>query len=907
MAEFDDNKDEEISQDSTPESIEKSGELSSSGSERQTKSSGFSESSYNNSEDGENATKEKNFTDHEDQKPENEELYDENHNANSQEPNEDKELKNDPYEERIIPRVIEDEMKKSYMDYAMSVIVGRALPDARDGLKPVHRRILYSMNELGLQYSKPFKKCARIVGEVLGKYHPHGDTAVYDSLVRLAQTFSMRYPLVKGQGNFGSIDGDNAAAMRYTEAKLQKISEEILEDLEKETVSFSPNFDGSLSEPLVLPSKVPNLLINGSYGIAVGMATSIPPHNLREVCSAVISLIEDPEIDIKGLMEHIKGPDFPTGAEIRGHNGIKQAYATGKGIITIRSLTRIEEYKGRKRIIISELPYQTNKAMLIEQIADLVKNKRIIGISDLRDESDREGIRVVVELKKDINPELVENQLLNFSKLQNNYSIIFLALVDNRPKVLNLKEILSEFLRHRQRVVRNRTKYDLKKARERHHVLEGLIIALNNIDPIVELIKKSSGAQEAKQALIDNYSLTDLQSQAILDMKLQRLAVLEQEKIRQEHKELENRISELEEILSSEQKILEIIKTEMIYLREKYGDRRKTKIVDDDDDLEIEDLIKQEKVVVTITRSGYTKRIPLETYKVQNKGGKGIIATETKEEDSVSQIFIADTHSYILVFTTNGKVHWLKVYNIPEARRQSLGKAFVNILELQQGEKVNAVIPIEVFDKDKYLLMCTKKGIVKKTSLEYFSKPRKGGIIAIGLEESDSLVNVLLTDSTKQVLIATKKGLAVKFHEKDARPLGRAAKGVIGIRLGKDDEVVGVVLADDKKKLLTITENGYGKRTIISEYRLISRGGKGVINIQCTERNGEVAAIKSVNDNDELVFISKKGIIMRTSSSQISCIGRNTQGVRIMKLNHGDKVVASAKVVKHEQSEIINE
>jgi len=803
---------------------------------------------------------------------------------------------------KIIPRVIEDEMKKSYLDYAMSVIVGRALPDVRDGLKPVHRRILFAMSDLGLQSNKPFKKCARIVGETLGKYHPHGDSAVYDALVRLAQEFSMRYPLVKGQGNFGSVDGDSAAAQRYTEAKLQKISDEMLEDLDKETVPFVPNFDGSLEEPFVLPSKIPNLLINGSYGIAVGMATSIPPHNLKEVCCAIVELIENPDIEINELINYVKGPDFPTGGEIFGNMGIKQAYATGRGIITVRSKTNIEEKNGKKRIVVSEIPYQVNKSMLIEQIAHLVKTKKVVGISDLRDESDRTGIRIVIELKKDSNVEFVQNLLFKYSKLQNNSSMILIALVNNEPKVLNLKDILKEFLKHRQIVVRKRTEYDLKKAKERFHILEGLMVALKNIDEVVELIKKSKSAHEAKAGLIERYALSEVQCQAILDMKLQKLAVLEQEKIVREHEDLKAKISGLKEILADEQKILDIIKGEMNYLIEKYGDERKTSIRENGEELEIEDLIKQEKVVVTVTRSGYTKRIPLETYKVQNKGGKGIIGADTKEEDAVDQLFVADTHSYILVFTDFGKVHWLKVYNIPEARRQSMGKAFVNLLDLKKEEKVTSIIPIPMFEKEKYLLMCTKKGVIKKTSVENFSHPRKGGIIALGLEEDDSLVNVLLTDGKQQILIATRNGRAVKFHEKDARPMGRTARGVRGIKLQNEDFVAGIVIAEDDKKLLTITENGFGKRTIISDYRLISRGGKGVINIQCSERNGNVAAVKSVNDIDELVFISKKGIIIRTSSSQISCIGRNTQGVRIMRLGVGDKVVAAAKVVKEEEN-----
>jgi DNA gyrase subunit A len=799
--------------------------------------------------------------------------------------------------EKIIPRIIEEEMKKSYLEYAMSVIVGRALPDVRDGLKPVHRRILYGMQDLGLQSNKPFKKSARIVGDVMGKYHPHGDSAVYDSLARLTQDFSMRYPLIKGQGNFGSIDGDSPAAMRYTEAKLAKIAEEMLEELEKETVDFVPNFDGSLQEPVVLPSKIPNLLINGSQGIAVGMATSVPPHNLKEVCSALIALIDNPESTIGELMHFIKGPDFPTGSEIAGLQGINQAYTTGKGIITVKAKLLHEEHKGRKSIIVKEIPYQVNKSLLMEDIAELVKDKKISDISDLRDESDRDGIRIVIELKKDANPEIVENLLYNFSKLQSSFSIILLALVDNQPKVLNIKELLEHFLHHRQVVVRRRTAYELKKAEERYHILQGLLIALTHIDAVVDLIKKSKSADEAKKGLMEVYQLTEIQSQAILDMRLQRLAVLEQEKIKLEHKELENTIANLKDILSSEVKILNIIKDEIQEIVQKYGDERKTTISENGEELEIEDMIKNERVVITVTRQGYTKRIPLETYKTQKKGGKGIIGTETKEEDSVEQLFIADTHSYLMVFTNHGQVHWLKVYHIPEASRQAMGKNFVNLCSLDKDEKVTSVIPILAFDDKHHLVMCTKQGLIKKTNLAEYSRPRKGGIIAINLEEGDGLVNVLLTDGTQNILIGTKEGLAVKFDERDVREVGRNSKGVRGVRLNKGDEVIGAVIADDTKNLFTITENGFGKRTLISEYRLISRGGKGVINIQCSERNGKVASLKSVDDEDELVIMSKQGIIIRTQAKTISSIGRNTQGVRLMKLNEGDKVVAAAKIV----------
>ncbi|RJQ17331.1 DNA gyrase subunit A [Candidatus Woesearchaeota archaeon] len=804
--------------------------------------------------------------------------------------------KNHEQNSRIIPQVIEDEMKKAYLDYAMSVIVGRALPDVRDGLKPVHRRILYGMSDLGLQSSKTFKKCARIVGEILGKYHPHGDVAVYDSLVRMAQDFSLRYPLVHGQGNFGSIDGDPPAAMRYTEAKLTKLSEEILEDLEKETVDFVPNFDDSLKEPTVLPSKIPNLLINGSSGIAVGMATNIPPHNMTEVCSAVIALIRNPDMSLSELLTYVKGPDFPTGAEIAGRSGIIKAYGTGHGIITVKAKMHVEDKKGRKVIIVTEIPYQLNKSLLIEQIAELVKDKKIPDISDLRDESAKKGVRIVIELKKDANAEVVQNLLYTHSKLQSNFSIIFLALVNNEPKVLPLKDCLVHFLHHRQSVVRKRTEYDLKKAKERAHLLEGLLIALHHIDPVIALIKKSANADEAKTGLIKVYALTEIQSQAILDMRLQRLAVLEQEKIKTEHTDLLVQIKSYQEILADEQKILGIIKSELEEIRQKYGDNRLTSISDSEELLDMEDLIADEPVVVTVTRSGYIKRMLLETYKVQKRGGKGVTGAETKEEDQVEQLFVSNNHAYLLVFTNTGQMHWLKVYQIPEAGRYAMGKAIVNLLALKD-EKIKTIIPVKEFDDKHFLVLVTKKGLIKKTNLSSYARPRKGGIIGIDIQENDALVNALLTDGTKQILIATKNGLAVKFEESDVRAVGRNAKGVTGVRLKDHDEVMGMVIADDQKKLLTITENGYGKRTMISEYRLINRGGTGVINIQCTERNGKVAAIKEVNDVDELMFISKKGIIIRTLASHISVIGRNTQGVRLMKLQADDKVVAAAKIV----------
>jgi DNA gyrase subunit A len=803
---------------------------------------------------------------------------------------------------RIILQPIEDEMKKSYLDYAMSVIVGRALPDVRDGLKPVHRRILFAMNELSNTYNKPYKKCARIVGEVLGKYHPHGDTAVYDSLVRMAQDFSLRYMLVQGQGNFGSIDGDNPAAMRYTEARLSKISDEILQDIDKETVGFSPNFDETLKEPVVLPSKFPNLLVNGSSGIAVGMATNIPPHNLTESCNAVIALIDNPHITVEEISEIIKGPDFPTGAEIVGRRGIMQAFATGKGAIKIRAIMHIEQKKDRQRLVITEIPYQINKSTLVEDIAHLVRDKKITDISDLRDESNRQGIRIVIDLKKDSNPEIVKNLLYNFSRLEDSFGINVVALVNNEPRLLSIRSYLNHYLDHRIQMVRNRCIYDLKKAEEKAHILEGLNIALKDIDNVVSLIKKSKAAEDAKRGLIENYKLSELQAQAILDMRLQRIAALEQEKIKNELESLFSQIKGLKEILGSDIKIRMIIKDEMLEIIKKYGDERRTKILDvpeDESAFEMEDLIPDEPVVITISHSGYIKRMPLETYKVQNRGGRGIIASDVREGDYIEDLFVTSTHSYIMIFTNKGKVYWLKAYQIPDNSRQSMGKAIVNLLQLGADENVNAIIPIKEFDDKHYLVMATKKGTIKKTNLIEFSNPRKGGIIAINIDENtDSLVNVLLTDGTKNLMLATRNGIAARFNEEDVRPTGRNSQGVRGIKLDKSDDVVGMIIADEDKQVLTLTENGFGKRTAVQEYRLINRGGKGVRNILCSDRNGKVVAVLGVKDTDDVMFISIKGILIRTGCSQISTIGRNTQGLRLMKLSITDKAVSMTRIVK---------
>jgi DNA gyrase subunit A len=808
--------------------------------------------------------------------------------------------KAEPKPEKIIPRIIEQEMKSSYLDYSMSVIVGRALPDARDGLKPVHRRVLFAMYDMGMLHTKPFKKSARIVGEVLGKYHPHGDTAVYDAMVRLAQDFSLRYPLVQGQGNFGSVDGDNAAAMRYTEARLNKLAEEILQDIDKETVPFVPNFDGSLQEPSVLPAKVPNLLVNGSSGIAVGMATNIPPHNMSEVCDGIIQTIDNPDIDTMTLMQTIKAPDFPTGGIIMGTSGLREAYKTGRGKIVVRAKTEIEETKTRARIIVKEIPYMVNKSEMIEAIADLVRDKKVQGISDLRDESDRDGMRIVIDLKQGANSDVVLNQLFTHSRLQETFGINMLALVDNQPKILSLKDMMSEYILHRRNMVRKRTQFDLKQAEDRAHLLEGLIVALNHIDAVVQLIKKSKSADDAKKGLMEDYKLTEKQAQAILDMTLRRLTSLEQDKIRSEHADLLRLIKDLKDILASEQKIRGIIKAELLELKEKYGDKRRTQIMETEvAAIEEEALIKPEEDVITITHAGYVKRLPIDTYKQQRRGGKGIIAAEAKEEDFIENLFVANTHDYILFFTSLGKVHWIKVYQLPEAGRYAKGSAIVNLLQLGQGEKVTAFIPVKQFEENKFLFMVTANGTIKKTSLAEFSNPRKGGIIALNLEPKDELKSVMLTDGSQQIIIATRQGMAVKFHESDVRPMGRTATGVIGIRL-RDDQVVGATIADDKLSLVTITENGYGKRSPISDYRLINRGGVGVINIKITDKNGAVVGIASVTDSDELMLISQSGVLIRTPVTGISVIGRNTQGVRVMRLDEKDKVISVAKIVPEE-------
>ncbi len=750
-------------------------------------------------------------------------------------------------------------------------------------------------------HNKPFKKSARIVGEVLGKYHPHGDTAVYDTLVRMAQPFSLRYTLIDGQGNFGSIDGDNAAAMRYTEARLSKIADELLVDIDKETVDFQPNFDESLKEPSVLPSKIPNLLINGSSGIAVGMATNIPPHNVGEIIDGTVHLIDDPDASVTDLMKFVKGPDFPTSGIIVGQNGIRESYLTGRGRVIVKAKAEIVQQKDKERIIITEIPYMLNKSMLLEQIAQLINEKKIIGIADLRDESNREGMRVVVELKRDANSNVVMNQLFKYTRLTSTFGVNMLALVGNEPKTLNLKQLIQYFISHRQIVVRKRTQFELTKAEQRAHILEGLIIALDSIDEIIQKIKKSKDTAAAQEMLMSGYSLSEPQAKAILDMKLQKLSSLEQNRIREEHKELLKLIQELKSILASEQRILDIIKKELLEIKEKYSDKRRTVIEEtEEEELVVEDLIKKEEMVITISHTGYIKRIPVDSYKSQQRGGKGVIAATSREEDFIEDLFVSSTHNYILFFSNTGKVYWLKVYNIPEASKQAKGKPIVNMLPLEKGESIQAFVPVHEFREGLYLILATRDGTVKKTDLMAYSRPRAGGIIGITLEEGDSLVNAVLTDGSQQILLATKNGNAVKFHEEDARSIGRASKGVRGIMLRGDDEVVGMVIANDEDCILTITENGFGKRTGIADYRLINRGGSGVINIKTTDRNGKVVAIKAVTDEDEVMFMSQKGIAIRTPCKGISIIGRNTQGLRLMRLSEGDKVVAAAKIVKEE-------
>ena len=804
------------------------------------------------------------------------------------------------FEKNVKPRIIEDEMKESYLDYSMSVIVGRALPDVKDGLKPVHRRILYAMYQMGMFHNKPYKKCARIVGEVLGKYHPHGDQAVYDALVRMVQPFSLRYPLIEGQGNFGSVDGDEAAAMHYTEARMQKIAEEMLQDIEKETVEFRPNFDGSLKEPVVLPSKLPNLLINGSSGIAVGMATNIPPHNLNEVADGVIATIENPDITIEELMTHIRGPDFPTGGLIIGKNGIIQAYKTGRGSITIRSRVEISKTKeGKEKIIVKEIPYQVNKARLIESIANLVREKRIRGITDIRDETDREGMRIVIDVSRSYPADVVLNNLYKHTQLQTNFGVILLSLVDNQPRILNIKQMIEEFIKHRKEVVTRRTKFDLKKAKERAHILEGLIIALDNIDSVIRTIKSSKTVDIARKSLVSKFKLSPKQAQAILEMRLQKLASLEQKKVRDEHTELLKLIAELTDILKHEEKIYGIIKREMEELKKKYGDERRTEIVDTGETIEeLEDdrLIKREDIVITFSKDDYVKRMPLEEYKKQRRGGKGIIGTRTKEGDVVKEVYVTNTHDYLLCFTNRGKVYWIKAYRIPEVGRYAKGKPIVNLLRVDKNERVKDIIPVKKFEEGKYIFFVTKKGLVKKTPLLEYSRPLSCGIRAIRLNEGDDLVEARLTDGEREIIIGTKNGYAIRFRERDVRPMGRNAAGVRGIKLREGDEVVGLAIIENNASLFTVTEKGYGKRTKFEKYRSQRRGGMGIKNMKITGKNGKVVGIVTLQDTDEIILISKNGMIIRTQANEISEIGRATQGVRVMRLNEDDTLVSFARV-----------
>ena len=805
-------------------------------------------------------------------------------------------------EGKIVERDVEAEMKTAYIDYAMSVIVQRALPDVRDGLKPVHRRILYTMYEDGLTSEKPFRKSATTVGDVLGRYHPHGDSSVYDAMVRMAQDFSLRYPLIDGHGNFGSIDGDGAAAYRYTEARMSKISETMLTDIEKDTVDFMPNFDGIRQEPTVLPAKLPALLVNGSSGIAVGMATNIPPHNLTEILNAIIKIIEsDEDLSDEDLFKIVKGPDFPTGGLILGREGIKEAYATGRGKILLRAEAEIEEMSGNKqRIVVTSLPYQVNKAKLIENIANLAREKRIEGISDLRDESDRQDkVRVVIELKRDANAQVVLNQLYKFTQMQDTFGIIMLALVDGEPKILTLKQCLEHYINHRKTIILRRTQFELDKALARAHILEGLKIALDNIDEIINIIRSSY--DDAKERLMKRFKLSDIQAQAILDMRLKTLSGLQREKIEEEYNELMKLIEHLRAILGSEKLVFDIIKEELTTIKEKYGDERKTKIVSAEGEFDIEDLIKEEQTVVALTHFGYIKRMPADTYKSQKRGGKGITGISTREEDFVKQIFTASTHDTILFFSNKGKLYKLKGYEIPEGGRTAKGTAIVNLLRLDNGEKISAVIPISNFADGKYLLMATKNGLIKKTALTEYNSAKKTGLLAITLKEDDELIDVRLTDGEDNVVLVTKKGLSITFDEKDVRPVGRSAQGVIGIRLDNDDDVIGMesIISGSKATLLAITENGFGKRTELDEYRVQNRGGRGVITYKVTPKTGNIVGIRIANGNEDVMLITDKGTIIRLKVEEISVLGRATQGVTLMRTNDGGKVV-SIEIINQE-------
>ena len=804
--------------------------------------------------------------------------------------------------DNTLPRDIVDEMKESYLNYSMSVIVSRALPDVRDGLKPVHRRILYGMSELGSSWNRPYKKSARIVGDVLGKYHPHGDSSVYDALVRMAQDFSMRYELVDGQGNFGSIDGDNAAAMRYTESRMTKLSSEMLKDLDKDTVDWDLNFDETLKEPSVLPSAVPTLLVNGSEGIAVGMATKIPPHNLSEIIDGLVALIDNDSIDAEGLMSHIKGPDFPTAGLILGIDGLKEAYSTGRGKIKMRARAHIEtNKKGRNSIVVTEVPYQTNKASLVEKIADLVRDKKVVGISDLRDESDKDGIRVVIETKRDAVPEVILNQLYKHTQLQDTFGIILLALVDGIPKIMPLKTVLNHFVEFRHEVVVKRTEFELKEAEARAHILEGLKIALDNIDDIIKIIRGSKDPAQAKEGLMNSFNLSELQSQAILDMRLQKLTGLEVDKVVAEYKELIQIISNLKSVLENKSKRMEIIKTELLDIKDLYGDERRTEIVPVDTDFSMEDMIAEEEVVLTITHQGYIKRTALNTYRSQRRGGRGVQGAMSKDEDFVEHLFIANTHNYMLFFTDTGKCYWLKVYDIPQAGRASRGRAIVNLIGCNPEEKVEAFVSVKDFDDDHYIVMATQNGIIKKTVLSAYGKPRKGGIYAIEIREGDKLIQARVSNGENDILLGTHEGKSIRFSENDVRASGRKTMGVKGIALSSDvDYVVGMLLVKREGTILVATEKGYGKRTEVLQYRTQTRAGKGVLTMRCTDKTGKMVNIMEVVDSDDLIVITDSGVLMRQPVKDIRAIGRVTQGVRLVKLDDGTNISSITRVISED-------
>ncbi|HEY5541978.1 MAG TPA: DNA gyrase subunit A [Candidatus Binatia bacterium] len=804
-----------------------------------------------------------------------------------------------------VPVYIEEEMRESFMAYAMSVIISRALPDVRDGLKPVHRRVLYAMHDMGNTSDKAYKKSARLVGDIIGKYHPHGDTAVYDTIVRMAQDFNLRYPLVDGQGNFGSIDGDNPAAMRYTEIRMTPLAEEMLADIDKETVDFLPNYDDSLKEPAVLPSRVPNLLINGAAGIAVGMATNVPPHNLSEVIDGLVAVIANPDITIKQLMQHIPGPDFPTAGFIHGREPIVQAYHEGKGIIQMRGKAFTETVKrtGREQIVISEIPYMVNKKRLIEQIAQLVNEKKIEGIADIRDESDREGMRIVIELRRDAVAEIIINQLYKHTALQESFGVNMLAIVDGRPKLLTLKEALKAFIEHRKEVVTRRTAYDLRKAEERLHILEGYRIALDHLDAVIALIRNAADPRTAKEGLITSFALSEIQAQAILDLRLQRLTGLERDKIMEEHRQTLELIAKLSAILADEKEIYKIIVEELAEIKKKYGDERRTQIVNHSEEISIEDMIVDEDMAVTISHDGYIKRNPVTLYRAQRRGGKGKIGTTTKEEDFVEYLFIASMHAHILFFTTIGKVYWIKVHELPQASRAARGRPIVNLLNLEPGEKVSAFLSVREFQEGRYIVFATKNGLIKKTELMAYANPRSSGIRAIGLEQGDEVIGVRLTDGQQELILSTADGQSIRFKEEQVRPTGRGTFGVVGMKLDPDDKVVSMEILTLGFDILTVAEGGYGKRTQMDEYRLQSRGGKGIITMKTTDKTGRVVGVQQVTEDDQLMLISNKGKIIRMRIKDIRVIGRNTQGVRLIELEEGERVVSLARLAEKEEDE----